>query len=110
MTIRAAGETQHYVGWPVDGTLQKTASIEADFDQNIKIRVTYNAGNGTGIPGGLLFNITITELAEPRANVEYVDPYGRAITDPADLPTGTMPKVTADGLTDVEIDLPESSK
>ncbi|WP_369682627.1 hypothetical protein, partial [Fenollaria timonensis] len=108
-TINAAGETQYYVGWPVDGTLAKTASIEADFDQNIKIRVTYNAGNGTGIPGGLLFNITITELAEPRANVEYVDPYGRELTDSADLPTGTMPKVTADGLTDVEIDLPESS-
>ncbi|WP_349267113.1 InlB B-repeat-containing protein, partial [Fenollaria timonensis] len=108
-TINAAGETQYYVGWPVDGTLAKTASIEADFDQNIKIRVTYNSGNGTGVPGGLLFNITITELAEPRANVEYVDPYGRELTDSADLPTGTMPKVTADGLTDVEIDLPESS-
>ncbi len=109
-TINADGETQYYVGWPVDGTLAKTASIEADFDQNIKIRVTYNSGNGTGIPGGLLFNITITELAEPRANVEYVDPYGRAITDPADLPTGNMPNVTADELTDVKIDLPNSSK
>ena len=108
-TINAAGETQYYVGWPVDGTLAETASIEADFDQNIMIRVTYNAGNGTGIPGGLLFNITITELAEPRANVEYVDPYGRKLEN-TDLPTGTMPKVTADELTDVEIDLPNSSK
>ena len=108
-TINAAGETQYYVGWPVDGTLAETASIEADFDQSIMIRVTYNAGNGTGIPGGLLFNITITELAEPRANVEYVDPYGRKLEN-TDLPTGTMPKVTADELTDVEIDLPNSSK
>ena len=108
-TINAAGETQYYVGWPVDGTLAETASIEADFDQNIMIRVTYNAGNGTGIPGGLLFNITITELAEPRANVEYVDPYGRKLEN-TDLPTGTMPKVTADELIDVEIDLPNSSK
>lgn len=109
-TIKADGEYQYNVGWPVDGTLGKTASLEADFDQNIKIRVTYDDGNANGIPGGLLFNITITELAEPRANVEYVDPYGRAITDSADLPTGTMPKVTADGLTDVGIDLPNSSE
>ncbi|WP_411355278.1 hypothetical protein, partial [Peptoniphilus harei] len=50
------------------------------------------------------------ELAEPRADVKYVDPYGRPL-EKADLPadTDTMPKVTADGLTDVEIDLPKES-
>ena len=112
-TISAAGETQHYVGWPINGTLDKTASIEADFDQNIKIRVTYDSGDSNGIPGGLLFNITIKELAEPRADVKYVDPYGRPLTEAKDLPAAdaTMPNVTADELTGgVAIPLPNTSE
>ena len=110
-TISAAGETQHYVGWPINGTLDKTASIEADFDQNIKIRVTYDSGDSNGIPGGLLFNITIKELAEPRADVKYVDPYGRDL-EKEDRPAAdaAMPNVTADELTGgVAIALPKSN-
>ena len=110
-TISATGETQHYVGWPINGTLDKTASIEADFDQNIKIRVTYDSGDSNGIPGGLLFNITIKELAEPRADVKYVDPYGRDL-EKEDRPAAdaAMPNVTADELTGgVAIALPKLS-
>ena len=98
------------VGWPVDGTMEGTADLETDFNQKVDIRVLAEKETSTGGSGKLVFDITFTELAEPRANVEYVDPYGRELTDSADLPTGTMPKVTAEGLTDVEIDLPNSSK
>ena len=98
------------IGWPVDNTMVGTADIEADFNQKIDVRVLGEYQTSTGGAGKLVFDIELTELAEPRAEVKYVDPYGRAITDPDDLPTGTMPKVTAPELTNVEIDLPNSSK
>ena len=109
-TITAAGTTTHNVGWPVDGTMTGNASIETSYHQNIEVRVIDVYSSSTGGAGKLVFDITLKELAEPRAEVKYVDPYGRPITDPADLPTGTMPKVTAPELTDVEIDLPNTSK
>ena len=98
------------VGWSVDGAMEGTADLETDFNQKVDIRVLAEKETSTGGSGKLVFDIKFTELAEPRAKVEYVDPYERPITDPADLPTGTMPKVTALELTDVEIDLPNSSK
>ena len=108
-TITAAGTTTHNVGWPVDGTMTGNASIETSYHQNIEVCVIDVYSSSTGGAGKLVFDITLKELAEPRAEVKYVDPYGRPITDPADLPTGTMPKVTAPELTDVEIDLPKTS-
>ena len=109
-TITAEGTSTHNVGWPVDGTMTGNASIETDYNQNVEVRVVDVYSSSTGGAGKLVFDITLKELAEPRADVKYVDPYGRELTDPADLPTGTMPKVTAPELTDVEIDLPNSSK
>ena len=112
-TITAEGTTTHNVGWPVDGTMTGNASIETDYNQNVEVRVVDVYSSSTGGAGKLVFDITLKELAEPRADVQYVDPYGRSITDPADLPAvdATMPKVTADELTGgVEIDLPNSSK
>ena len=110
-TITAEGTTTHNVGWPVDGTMTGNASIETDYNQNVEVRVVDVYSSSTGGAGKLVFDITLKELAEPRAEVKYLDPYGRAITDPADLPSATdaMPKVKADELTDVEIDLPKTS-
>ena len=98
------------VGWPVDGTMKGNASVITNYNGNVEVRVAIVSGSATGGSGRLTFDVTLTELAEPRANVEYIDPYGRAITDPADLPaeTDTMPKVTADELTGVEIELPKA--
>ena len=109
--ITAAGTEYYQVGWPVDGTMVGDASIETDYNQNIEVRVVDVYVSSIGGSGKLVFDITIKELAEPRANVEYIDPYGRPITDPADLPsaTDTMPKVTAEELSDVEIDLPKTT-
>ena len=100
------------VGWPVDGTMKGNASVVTNYNGNIEVRIVIVSASGIGGSGRLTFDVTIKELAEPRVNVEYIDPYGRPITDPADLPsaTDTMPKVTADELTDVAIDLPKTSK
>ena len=110
-TITEAGITTYNVGWPIDGTMKGDASIETDYNQNIEVRVVDIYVSSTGGAGKLVFDITLKELAESRANVEYVDPYGRQLTDTNDLPasTDTMPKVTADELTDVEIDLPRTA-
>ena len=108
--ITKDGTREFNVGWPVDGTLTGNAVLQSQYDQNIGIRVKFTPANGIGGSGKLKFTVTLTELAEPRAEVKYVDPYGRELTDPADLPIGTMPKVTAPELTDVEIDLPNSSQ
>lgn len=107
--ITEAGTTTYNVGWPVDGTMKGNASIETDYNQNIEVRVVDIYVSSTGGAGKLVFDITLKELAESRAKVEYVDPYGRTLTDINDFPasTETMPKVTADELTDVEIDLPK---
>ncbi|MDD7730713.1 MAG: hypothetical protein SPI61_03975, partial [Ezakiella sp.] len=108
--ITAEGITQYYVGWPIDGTLTGNAEIVTDFNQKVEVRVldttSFSTPDGQG---GLKFTIELTELAESRAKVEYVDPYGRQLTDTNDLPasTDTMPKVTVDELTDVEIELPK---
>ncbi len=108
-TITEAGTTTHNVGWPIDGTMTGDASIETDYNQNIEVRVVDIYVSSTGGAGKLVFDITLKELAESRANVKYVDPYGRQLTDTNDYPasTDTMPKVTADELTDVEIELPK---
>ncbi len=112
-TITDTSDAKNFVnvGWPVDGTMKGNASVVTNYNTNIEVRVAITSGSGTGGSGRLVFDITLKELAEPRANVEYIDPYGRPITDPADLPsaTDTMPKVTADELTDVEIDLPKTT-
>lgn len=110
-TITKAEKEYANVGWPVDGTMKGNASVVTNYNTNIEVRVAITSGSGTGGSGKLTFDITLRELAEPRANVEYIDPYGRPITDPADLPsaTDTMPKVTADELSDVEIDLPKTT-
>ena len=110
--ITEAGTTTYNVGWPVDGTMTGNASIETDYNQNIEVRVVDIYVSSTGGAGKLVFDITLKELAEPRVNVEYVDPYGRQLTDTNDYPapTDTMPKVTADELTDVEIELPKKDK
>ena len=111
-TITDTSDAKQFVnvGWPVDGTMKGNASVVTNYNGNIEVRVAIISGSGTGGSGRLTFDIKLTELAEPRVNIEYVDPYGRPITDPADLPaeTDTMPKVTAEELTDVEIDLPKA--
>ena len=111
-TITEAGTTTHNVGWPIDGTMTGNASIETDHNQNVEVRVNDVYVSSTGEAGKLVFDITLKELAEPRVNVEYVDPYGRQLTDTNDYPasTDTMPKVTADELTDVEIELPKKDE
>ena len=113
-TITNTSDTKQFanVGWPVDGTMKGNASVVTNYNGNIGVRVAITSGSATGGSGKLTFDITLTELAEPRVNIEYVDPYGRPITEPADLPSAadTMPKVTAEELTDVEIDLPKASK
>ena len=108
-TITEAGTTTYNVGWPVDGTMTGNASIETDYNQKIEVRVVDIYVSSTGGAGKLVFDITLKELAESRAKVEYVDPYGRQLTDTNDYPapTDTMPKVTADELNDVEIELPK---
>ena len=110
--ITEAGTTTYNVGWPVDGTMTGNASIETDYYQNIEVRVVDIYVSSTGGAGKLVFDITLKELAESRAKVEYVDPYGRPLTDTNDYPASTdkMPKVTADELTDVEIELPKKDK
>ena len=111
-TITDTSDAKNFVnvGWPVDGTMKGNASVVTNYNTNIEVRVAITSGSGIGGSGRLTFDITLKELAEPRVNIEYIDPYGRPITDPADLPsaTDTMPKVTADELTDVEIDLPKA--
>ena len=111
-TITDTSDAKQFVnvGWPVDGTMKGNASVVTNYNGNIEVRVAIISGSGTGGSGRLTFDIKLTELAEPRVNIEYVDPYGRPITDPADLPaeTDTMPKVTAEELTDVEIELPKA--
>ena len=108
-TITEAGTTTYNVGWPVDGTMKGNASVVTNYNKNIEVRVAITTASGIGGAGKLVFDIKLTELAEPRVNVKYVDPYGRPITDTADLPAATdiMPKVTADERTDVEIELPK---
>ncbi|WP_026088829.1 Rib/alpha-like domain-containing protein, partial [Peptoniphilus senegalensis] len=112
-TITDTSDAKNFVnvGWPVDGTMKGNASVVTNYNGNIEVRVAITSGSATGGSGRLTFDITLTELAEPRVNVEYIDPYGRAITDPADLPSDadTMPKVTAEELSDVEIDLPKAT-
>ena len=109
--ITEADTFNYTVGWPVDGTMKGNASLVVDFYQDVKVRVL--AAKSTSTPDGakgLKFEIDLMELAEPRADVKYVDPYGRALEE-KDLPAAdaTMPKVTADELKDVEIDLPKES-
>ena len=111
-TITDTSDAKQFVnvGWPVDGTMKGNASVVTNYNGNIEVRVAIISGSGTGGSGRLTFDIKLTELAEPRVNIEYVDPYGRPITDPEDLPaeTDTMPKVTAEELTDVAIELPKA--
>lgn len=111
-TITKAGATTYNVGWPVDGTMKGNASIETDYNQNIEVRVVDIYVSSTGGAGKLVFDIALKELAESRAKVEYVDPYGRPLTDTNDYPASTdkMPKVTADELTYVEIELPKKDE
>ncbi|MFR6485709.1 MAG: hypothetical protein ACLUOP_12985, partial [Intestinibacter bartlettii] len=110
--INSAGDFTYNVGWPIDGTMKDNASLVVDFNQDIKVRVLDATSNTT--PDGqtrLQFDIDLMELAEPRANVKYVDPYGRDLEE-KDLPAAdaTMPKVTADELdTEVSVDLPRES-
>lgn len=113
-TITDTSDAKQFVnvGWPVDGNIKDNASVVTNYNGNVEVRVAIVSGSATGGSGRLTFDVTLTELAEPRANVEYIDPYGRPITDPADLPSDadTMPKVKADELTDVEIELPKKSE
>ena len=110
--ITKADTFNYTVGWPVDGTMKGNASLVVDFYQDVKVRVL--AAKSTSTPDGakgLKFEIDLMELAEPRADVKYVDPYGRPL-EKADLPAAdaTMPKVTAGELgTDVSVDLPKES-
>ena len=90
-----------------------TATLVTSFNQNIEVRVIDVSSTSTPDgQAGLKFTIDLKELAEPRADVKYVDPYGRELTDAADLPSAsdTMPNVTADELTGgVAIALPKTS-
>ena len=109
--INKAGIFNYTVGWPIDGTMKGDASLVVDFNQDIKVRVLDATSNTT--PDGqtnLQFTIDLMELAEPRADVKYVDPYGRPLEE-KDLPAAdaTMPKVTADELEGVSVDLPRES-
>ena len=108
--ITKEGVREFKVDWPVDGTLKGKAVLQAEYDRDINIRVQFIPATGEGYSGRFKFKVTLTELAESRADVKYVDPYGRPLKDQADLPSDTdvMPKVTADGLTDVAIDLPKT--
>ncbi|MDK7723049.1 hypothetical protein QP555_08540, partial [Peptoniphilus lacrimalis] len=111
--ITSAGTFTYNVGWPTDGTLKGTATLVTSFNQNIEVRVIDVSSTSTPDgQAGLKFTIDLKELAEPRANVKYVDPYGRKLTDPADLPSSsdTMPNVTAEELTGVTIPLPKTSE
>ena len=110
--ITKAGTREFNVDWPVNGTLKGNAVLQSEYDRDIKIRVQFIPETGEGYSGGFTFKVTLTELAESRADVKYVDPYGRELTDPADLPSAsdTMPNVTADELTGgVAIALPKAS-
>ncbi|MEQ3347291.1 hypothetical protein, partial [Peptoniphilus senegalensis] len=109
-TITEAKTYYENVGWPVDGTMVGNASVVTNYNGNIEVRVAITSGSATGGSAKLTFDITLTELAEPRVNIEYIDPYGRPITDQADLPSDadTMPKVTAEELSDVAIELPKT--
>ena len=111
--ITAEGTFYYNVGWPTDGTLKGTATLVTSFNQNIEVRVIDVSSTSTPDgQAGLKFTIDLKELAEPRADVKYVDPYGRELTDAADLPSAsdTMPNVTADELTGgVAIALPKTS-
>ena len=107
--ITKDGVREFNVDWPVDGTLKGNAVLQSEYDQNIGIRVQFTPANSQGYGGKFKFKVTLEELAESRVDVKYVDPYGRELTDKADFPTGTMPKVTAEELQDVSIDLPKTS-
>ena len=107
--ITKDGVREFNVDWPVDGTLKGNAVLQSEYDQNIGIRVQFTPANSQGYGGKFKFKVTLEELAESRVDVKYVDPYGRELTDKADFPTGTMPKVTAEELEDVSIDLPKTS-
>lgn len=110
--ITKAGTREFNVDWPVNGTLKGNAVLQSEYDRDIKIRVQFIPETGEGYSGGFTFKVTLTELAESRSDVKYVDPYGRELTDPADLPSAsdTMPNVTADELTGgVAIALPKAS-
>ena len=107
--ITKDGVREFNVDWPVDGTLKGNAVLQSEYDQNIGIRVQFTPANSQGYGGKFKFKVTLEELAESRVDVKYVDPYGRELTDKADFPTGTMPKVTAKELEDVSIDLPKTS-
>lgn len=110
--ITAEGTFNVNVGWPVDGTLDGTATIETDFNQKIEARVSdVSVTSNFDGKAGLTFTLTLKELAEPRADVKYVDPYGRPL-EAKDLPAAgdTMPKVTADELDqEISVDLPRES-
>ena len=107
--ITKDGVREFNVDWPVDGTLKGNAVLQSEYDQNIGIRVQFTPANSQGYGGKFKFKVTLEELAESRVDVKYVDPYGRELTDKADFPTGTMPKITAEELEDVSIDLPKTS-
>ncbi|WP_135122037.1 S-layer homology domain-containing protein [Aedoeadaptatus pacaensis] len=103
--ITEAGTKEFNIGWPTDGTMVDNASLEAEYQGNIKIRVDFSSSTAPGSAGKLHFRIRLTELANPIVNVKYVDPYGKALKA-EDLPTGNMPNITADNLTDVSLPLP----
>ena len=110
--ITKDGTREFNVGWPVNGTLTGKAVLQSEYDQNIGIRVKFTPATGKGYDGKFKFKVTLKELAESRADVKYVDPYGKELTDKADLPAAneTMPNVTADKLTGgVAIALPKAN-
>ena len=110
--ITKDGTREFNVGWPVNGTLTGKAVLQSEYDQNIGIRVKFTPATGKGYDGKFKFKVTLKELAESRADVKYVDPYGKELTDKADLPAAneTVPNVTADKLTDgVAIALPKAN-
>ena len=107
--ITKDGVRQFNVDWPVDGTLKGKAVLQAQYDRDINIRVQFIPATGKGYSGGFTFKVTLEELAESRADVKYVDPYGTELKEAADFPTGTMPKVTAEQLSDASIELPKTS-
>ncbi|MBS5915819.1 MAG: hypothetical protein KIB49_03365, partial [Clostridiales bacterium] len=103
--ITEAGTKEFNIGWPTDGTMVGTASLDAEYLGNIKIRVDFSSSTAPGSAGKLHFRIRLTELANPIVNVQYVDPYGKALKA-NDLPTGNMPAITSEQLTDVSLPLP----